>query len=298
MSAPPPPPPPLRSGGLSLYDHLQDPNDKSSSTTISSAPVLYSQGQSQTTEAAPKKPLDPSLRFQPIRRPPAKSSKPAKPKPSFPPATAATTASSAASPSNVATAAAPQQKTSLADWAATQEDEWRYSVEEKRQRGGRKKKKKRHQVQVETDWDDIYDPARPTNVDEYLKSDERIDEVREWKALLYRHRRRKDDSDMSEDDDSRPAPSSKSLIAQRVQPLTEALFRSIRSSILLQLCAAAAAVAAPGAYTTSKHPAASAASAARRHARHDNNLRRSYPLYEGRIRFRWLLAPSPRAYGR
>ncbi|KAK6843519.1 hypothetical protein PG987_004379 [Apiospora arundinis] len=37
--------------------------------------------------------------------------------------------------------------------------------------------------------DEIYDPSRPTNVDEYLRSDERIREVQEWKALLYRHKR-------------------------------------------------------------------------------------------------------------
>jgi splicing factor 45 len=81
---------------------------------------------------------------------------------------------------------------------------------EKRQRGGRKKKKKQH-VQVETDWDDVYDPTRPTNVDEFLRSDERIDEVREWKSLLYRHRNeRKRESDLSDDseEDTRPAASS------------------------------------------------------------------------------------------
>ena len=42
----------------------------------------------------------------------------------------------------------------------------------------------------ETDWDELYDPARPTNVEEYLRSEERIREVREWKAVLYAHRRR------------------------------------------------------------------------------------------------------------
>jgi hypothetical protein len=84
---------------------------------------------------------------------------------------------------------------------------------EKRQRGGRKAKKKKLQRQGdnqrhETDWDEIYDPSRPTNVDEYMKSDERIREVQEWKAILYAHRRRRRgsfDSDEYSDGDERPA---------------------------------------------------------------------------------------------
>lgn len=84
---------------------------------------------------------------------------------------------------------------------------------EKRQRGGRKAKKKKLQRQgdsqrQETDWDEIYDPSRPTNVDEYMRSDERIREVQEWKAVLYAHRRRRRGSSESDDDsdgDERPA---------------------------------------------------------------------------------------------
>lgn len=84
---------------------------------------------------------------------------------------------------------------------------------EKRQRGGRKAKKKKLQRQgdnqrQETDWDEIYDPSRPTNVEEYMKSDERIREVQDWKAVLYAHRRRRrgsSDSDEDSDGDERPA---------------------------------------------------------------------------------------------
>lgn len=84
---------------------------------------------------------------------------------------------------------------------------------EKRQRGGRKAKKKKQQKQgdnqrQETDWDEIYDPSRPTNVDEYMRSDERIREVQEWKAVLYAHRRRRrgsSESDEDSDGDERPA---------------------------------------------------------------------------------------------
>ncbi|RSL43172.1 hypothetical protein CEP53_011834 [Fusarium sp. AF-6] len=192
MAAPPPPPPPR--GGLSLYENLLDPQDASSaSTTISSAPVLYNQSDKKSSENTVKKAIDPALRFQPIRRPQAKQ---AKPKTAFP---------KPAAPKPTAPAAPPapaQPKSTLADWAATEEDEWLYGTGEKRQRGGRKKKKKRQQqTEVETNWDDIYDPTRPTNVEEYLHSDEKVMEVREWKALLYRHRRKRDESDLSDDEE-------------------------------------------------------------------------------------------------
>ena len=198
MAAPPPPPP---QGGLSLYENLLDPNESSTaSATISSAPVLYNQTDSASTEAAAKKPIDPALRFQPIRRPQVKQTKT---KPAFPKAVASKQTPTIAPP------APAQAKTTLADWAATEEDEWMYGMGEKRQRGGRKKKKRRQQEDIETNWDDIYDPTRPTNVEEYLHSDEKVQEVRDWKALLYRHRRKRVESDLSdEDEDARPVPSS------------------------------------------------------------------------------------------
>ncbi|RBR24769.1 uncharacterized protein FIESC28_02430 [Fusarium coffeatum] len=197
MAAPPPPPP---QGGLSLYENLLDPNESSTaSATISSAPVLYNQTDSASTEATAKKPIDPALRFQPIRRPQVKQTKT---KPAFPKAVASKQTPTIAPP------APAQVKTTLADWAATEEDEWMYGMGEKRQRGGRKKKKRRQQEDIETNWDDIYDPTRPTNVEEYLHSDEKVQEVRDWKALLYRHRRKRVESDLSdEDEDARPVPS-------------------------------------------------------------------------------------------
>jgi len=114
--------------------------------------------------------------------------------------------------SATATAAA-QQRSTLADWAAPEEDEYLYSGgggAEKRQRGGRRKKRKKtDDAPAETDWDELYDPARPTNVEEYLRSEERIREVQDWKAVLYAHRRRRTpsfDSDMGseEEEDRRP----------------------------------------------------------------------------------------------
>ncbi|KAK2681140.1 G-patch domain [Fusarium oxysporum f. sp. vasinfectum] len=159
MAAPPPPP----QGGLSLYENLLDPNDTSStSATISSAPVLYSQAEDTSAEIAVKKPIDPALRFQPIRRPQVKQ---AKPKPAFPKPAVSKQALNSAIPAPV------QPKTTLADWAATEEDEWMYGMGEKRQRG------------------------------EYLHSDEKVQEVRDWKSLLYRHRRKRDESDLSDEDE-------------------------------------------------------------------------------------------------
>lgn len=170
---------------------------------------------------------DPALRFQPIRRPQANQKKPTKP--GFPKAIPATVPSAqspgttavesrgatppdAAAASNnnssnsnsnpAAAAAAPGPRSTLADWAAAGGDDddaygWGAAAGEKRQRGGRKVAKKRkkqqqeqrHQQGGQTDWNEIYDPARPTNVDEYLRSDERVREVQEWKAVLYAHRR-------------------------------------------------------------------------------------------------------------
>lgn len=88
---------------------------------------------------------------------------------------------------------------------------------QKRERGGRRKKRKRFDEQrpAETDWDEIYDPTRPSNIEEYLRSDEKIREVQDWKAVLYAHRRKQrrhgSDTDMGSDEDgARPSMSSKS----------------------------------------------------------------------------------------
>ncbi|KAM0264459.1 hypothetical protein ACHAQJ_000650 [Trichoderma viride] len=201
MAAPPP-------RALSLYDNLHDPNDPPTSATISSAPVTYKQGGSAAGEQAQKKVINPALQFQPIRRPQVKQPKA---KPTLPkaipktaePVTATTTAAAGAP-----TAQSIPHQSTLADWVATEEDEWMYGVGEKRQRGGRRKKKRRQDEQFETDWDEMYDPSRPTNVDEFLKSDEKVAEVQEWKNLLYRHRKRQEDSDISdsEDEGTRAAP--------------------------------------------------------------------------------------------
>jgi splicing factor 45 len=138
--------------------------------------------------------LTASLRFQPTKRPQLANQKP-KPKPTLP--KAATPGAGQASDS----AAAPV-KSSLADWAATEDDDFGYYMGEKRQRGGRKKRKKNREPQaVMQNWGDIYDPSRPNNYEEYRHSDEKILEVREWKDRLYAHRMRRSLSRDSDSDD-------------------------------------------------------------------------------------------------
>ncbi|CAH0053032.1 unnamed protein product [Clonostachys solani] len=196
--------PPPRGGGLSLYANLLDPKDPPPpSATISSAPIVYGQSKQPGGEPTPRPPADPSLRFQPIRRPQAKQAN--KPKQSFPKVISKPTGEPAATEPQAAVGAAVPKST-LADWAATEDDEWLYGTGEKRQRGGRKRKKRKQEYQAQTDWEELYDPSKPTNIDEYVRSDEKIDEVRDWKALLYRHRRKPVDSDSSDAEDTGSMP--------------------------------------------------------------------------------------------
>lgn len=44
------------------------------------------------------------------------------------------------------------------------------------------------EVAAATEWDDIYDPSKPTDYEQYMHSDERDAETREWKDRLYAHR--------------------------------------------------------------------------------------------------------------
>ena len=85
----------------------------------------------------------------------------------------------------------PSAKTTLADWTAEGQDNDvnGFFGREKRQRGGRKKRKKnKEESHPLSNWDDIYDPSRPNNYDDYKNSDERTMEIREWKDRLYAHR--------------------------------------------------------------------------------------------------------------
>jgi splicing factor 45 len=206
---------------MSLYANLLDPSAEAPGT-ISRAPVVFkqsSEADAQPDESAAKKQqlnagtflsyffqsnscthYSASLRFQPTKRPQLSAQKP-KPKPSIP-----KTAPSSAT-QNPATAPAAPPKSTLADWAGTGDDDYNgYYVGEKRQRGGRKKRKKNREAHAAAqNWDDIYDPSRPNNYEEYRHSDEKILEVREWKDRLYAHRMRRSPSiDSDSEDYDRP----------------------------------------------------------------------------------------------
>ncbi|KAJ5320365.1 hypothetical protein PENANT_c010G09207 [Penicillium antarcticum] len=188
-------------GGMSLYGHLLDPsNDKPG--TISRAPVVFKQSseiEAQPDDPAGKKQLNAaSLRFQPTRRPQLSAQK-SKPKSTLPKAAPHPAPNQAPNSSS-----APPAKSTLADWAALEDDDYGYQGE-KRQRGGRKKRKKNREEHIVQNWDDIYDPSRPNNYEEYRHSDEKIMEVRDWKDRLYAHRMRRSLSrDSDSDDDNRP----------------------------------------------------------------------------------------------
>ncbi|KAL3468280.1 hypothetical protein BJX64DRAFT_874 [Aspergillus heterothallicus] len=185
------------SGMLSLYANLLDPSAEKAPGTISRAPVVFkqaSEGEAQADEASAKKQMNNALRFQPTKRPQLANQK-TKPKQNL----------------QRAAPAAPNSapvKTTLADWAAAEDDDVNgFYSGPKRQRGGRKKRKKNREAQeFMQNWDDIYDPSRPNNYEEYRHSDEQIAEVREWKDRLYAHRMARSPSkdSYSDDDSSRP----------------------------------------------------------------------------------------------
>ncbi len=82
-------------------------------------------------------------------------------------------------------------KNTLANWTADAEDRGaadNYTAE-KRQRGGRKNRKKNRDASpAPQNWEDIYDPSRPNNYEEYKHSYEKHLGMRDWKVRLYEHR--------------------------------------------------------------------------------------------------------------
>lgn len=90
-----------------------------------------------------------------------------------------------------------------------------FYTSEKRQRGGRKRRKKNNQQEevVVQNWDDVYDPSRPNNYEDYKHSEEKYREIREWKDRLYAHRfaqEKRYSEDMSEgSEEDRPVRNSK-----------------------------------------------------------------------------------------
>ncbi|OBT49785.1 hypothetical protein VE04_09539, partial [Pseudogymnoascus sp. 24MN13] len=204
-------------GGLSLYANLLDPSSSSNTAAIiSRAPVAFNtdSGAADDEASAKKQQINAAaLRFQPTKRPQLSSQK-GKPKPGFPRPTAPVDPDSTKQTvGSIAPPTRPPAKSTLADWAVAGEDDdvnGFYGGGEKRQRGGRKRRKKnREEYAVAQDWDDIYDPSRPSSYDEYRHSDEQIREVREWKDRLYAHRKsRKYSSDIESDEEpARPSMS-------------------------------------------------------------------------------------------
>jgi splicing factor 45 len=112
----------------------------------------------------------------------------------------------------------PAVKSTLADWTADDDDvNGFYASGEKHQRGGRKKRKKnRERTPEPQNWDDIYDPSRPTNYEEYKNSDEKIREVRDWKDRLYAHRMQRQFSSDMESDEERPQINSASCASLKL----------------------------------------------------------------------------------
>lgn len=180
-----------------------------------------------------------SLRFQPIKRPQLSNQKP-KAKPSFTKPNPITPKPELTTSTNNA-AARLQAKSTLADWASTADDDddinGFYSGA-KRQRGGRKKRKKnRDGPEIMTNWDDIYDPSRPNNYEEYKQSDEKVREVRDWKDRLYAHRMARRPSSDYDSEDDYPQPKNRKLYEglPQHQMLTISQDNSLLRLIILRL---------------------------------------------------------------
>ncbi|TID15528.1 Diphosphomevalonate decarboxylase [Venturia nashicola] len=185
---------------LSLYANLLNPG---AATALSSEPVLYKKEEQDAKaaqlEAARQKLSAAALRFQPTKR--AQVQPKNKPKVlSRPFAVKSSSSPDKAQQDASSTPAQPVNKTTLADWTAEPEDGDFYAGQ--RIRGGRKnkKRKKNKQEAERPQWDDIYDPTRPTSFEEYKHSEESAAEMNEWLDQLYAHRKRRTSSVSSEED--------------------------------------------------------------------------------------------------
>ncbi|KAI4264269.1 MAG: hypothetical protein L6R42_000616 [Xanthoria sp. 1 TBL-2021] len=201
--------------GLSLYANLLEPTGSGSAApgTISRAPVVFKQAVDgakvhdsdasalgQQASAAP-------LLFRPTKRPQVSTQR-SKPK-SNPQKSGLPNSgignSKSSSGGELNSTSQPPVKSTLLDWAAAIEDDdmGGFHAAEKRQRGGRKKRRKNNEARIVQNWDDIYDPSRPNSYEEYQNSEEKVQEIREWKDRLYAHRisqRRSKSKDTSSDD--------------------------------------------------------------------------------------------------
>lgn len=149
-----------------------------------------------------------ALRFQPTKR--SQIQPKTKPKVLSRPITVKSSSSPDKIQDATSTPAQPVNKTTLADWTAEPEDGDFYAGQ--RIRGGRKnkKRKKNKQEAERPQWDDIYDPTRPTSFEEYKHSEESAAEMNEWLDQLYAHRKRRTSS-VSSEEEYRPAMNSELL---------------------------------------------------------------------------------------
>ncbi|KAI4285779.1 MAG: hypothetical protein L6R38_000426 [Xanthoria sp. 2 TBL-2021] len=201
--------------GLSLYANLLEPTGSGSAApgTISRAPVVFKQAvdgakvQDSDASALRQQASVAPLLFRPTKRPQVSTQR-SKPKSNplksgLP--NSGTENSKSSSGGELNSTSQPPVKSTLSDWAAAIEDDdmGGFHAAEKRQRGGRKKRKKNNETRIVQNWDDIYDPSRPNSYEEYQNSEEKVQEIREWKDRLYAHRisqRRSKSKDTSSDD--------------------------------------------------------------------------------------------------
>ncbi len=177
-----------------------------------------------------------SLRFQPTKRPQIAAQKakakaiaskfapPPTSKSAIPPPPA--TEGETLPPDQPSAPLPAPSKTTIADWTTAVADDQNatdFYSGEKRIRGGRKKRKKnRAPEEVIQNWDDIYDPSRPNNYEDYKNSEEKIREVREWKDRLYAHRiRKRSPSTYTSDESQEERPQINSMASiEKVQEKT------------------------------------------------------------------------------
>ncbi|KAI5286895.1 hypothetical protein KEM54_006416 [Ascosphaera aggregata] len=211
-------PAPAGGGMRSLYANLLEPEEKPSQSPLDTSQTPAASISANPDDCAKKTAQQlnaAALRFQPLRRPGQQTAQ----KPQIKTGLAKLVSASASATATGATATtanatskgastglaptAPATKFSAEDWVGEEDDDGFFAME-KRQRGGRKKRKKNREEPIATNWDETYDPSRPTNLEEWLRSDARMVVEREWKERLYAHRMTtRESSEMESSEDER-----------------------------------------------------------------------------------------------
>lgn len=96
-------------------------------------------------------------------------------------------------------------KSSITDWIGDDDEDLEYyGGDRRRERGGRRRKKKQKEDIRDfsrPNWDAPYDFMRPTTFEEFKGSDEWLQDLVEWKQKLRVHRKRRQESTDSEDNE-------------------------------------------------------------------------------------------------